>query len=157
MHGADFIYFITEWIERTHDDAQWFSLRRWICMHVVRHSDGRHRSTHSHQLLLNGSSVQDGCSTVARANAASGAVASDAHLFGGVGRVPALSVRKEVMHALAEVGFSHAVQSTAIMDFTLSDVLQVLRSTCFPTPTLLLRISKLMLVRTPHASRRNVH
>lgn len=84
------------------------------------HGPLRHNvTTRSHHLLLS-----DG--TICSAETAQNAVAAVCtHAVGGAGNVPELAVRQELMHALAEVGFSHSVQSTAIMDSTLCGVIQV--------------------------------
>lgn len=91
-------------------------------MHVVHRHLGHHAPIHSHHLLLSDGTIRAVDGPEGQASAV-GTVAT--RTFGGAGSVPKLSVRQEVMHALAEVGFSHSVQSTAIMDCTLSGVLQV--------------------------------
>lgn len=92
-------------------------------MHVVHPNPGHDGPIHSHHLLLSDGSIRPADCTVGNVHAVGTVAVRD---FGGPGSVPELSVRQEVMHALAEVGFSHSVQSTAIMDCTLSGVLQVL-------------------------------
>jgi hypothetical protein len=96
-------------------------------MHVVHRHPGPDSPIQTHHLLLSDGSIR--ASEAEGPGGGARAVGTVAVMsYGGTGRVPELHVREEVMHALAEVGFSHSVQSTAIMDCTLSGVLQVLFS-----------------------------
>ena len=120
------MYFITEWSERVRADAQWLSLRQWICMHVVhRMHERRAAPMHSHHLIMSDGSIR-AAEGLLDTSSAVGAVATKHTIApGGAGSVPQLGALQEVMHAPAEVGFSTSVQATAIMDCTLSGVLKV--------------------------------
>ena len=99
-------------------------------MHVVHRDLARVARMHSHHLIMSDGSIRP-AEALLDTSSAVGTVAT--RTVAGAGRVPQLVVQQEVMHALAEVGFSTSVQATAIMDCTLSGVLQVQHSSSLPS------------------------